>query len=246
VDEYDWIDCLHTDSLAAAHWLRYAHPRETVKEYCPNLAAGRRCFNKGSVWDDHNKLFSHGPLPSAIRAALQAAQPHAATSAQDDEPSAGNDTYRVQLQAMSIRELIRTGWCPSRRRREWLPEGRPSTSGPLPRPHIRPSNTASKATKQHRRQCRQMMRHQLPTTVRRVLPCAAHDEFTRVCGTVGVIFASLSISHLLPKSQPPSPPPPPSPPLFHDACGDQNGALIRHPREAKRSCYGCRAGPISS
>ena len=89
----------------ASHWLRYAHPRETVKEYCPSLAAGRRCFNKGSEWDDHNKLFSHGPLPSAIEAALEAAQPRAATSAQDDAPSAGNDAYRVQLQAMSVREL---------------------------------------------------------------------------------------------------------------------------------------------
>jgi hypothetical protein len=96
-------------SRDAAHWLRYAHPRETVKEYCPNLAAGRRCFNKGSVWDDHNKLFSHGPLPSAIQAFLKAAQPHAATSAQDDAPSAGNDTYLVQLQAMTVRELKAEG-----------------------------------------------------------------------------------------------------------------------------------------
>lgn len=34
-----------------AHWLQFAHPCEVAKDYCPNLASGRECFNKGKEVD---------------------------------------------------------------------------------------------------------------------------------------------------------------------------------------------------
>ena len=53
------------------HWLKFAHPCEVRKPYCPALARGEACFNKGPEFAAHNKAFSHGPLPSAMEAAAR-------------------------------------------------------------------------------------------------------------------------------------------------------------------------------
>ena len=53
------------------HWLKFAHPCEVRKPYCPALARGEACFNKGPEFTAHNKAFSHGPLPSAMEAAAR-------------------------------------------------------------------------------------------------------------------------------------------------------------------------------
>ena len=101
------------------HWLQYTHPCEVAKDYCPTLAAGRPCFNKGPEFASHNALFSHGPLPSALEAAAAsaaAAAASAAPSSSSHAPSSASTAssskspadlagYRAQLDAMSIREL---------------------------------------------------------------------------------------------------------------------------------------------
>ena len=50
------------------HWLQFAHPAELLKPYCPALARGDQCFNKGPSFESHNATYSHGPLPSAFPA----------------------------------------------------------------------------------------------------------------------------------------------------------------------------------
>ena len=96
------------------HWLDHAHPCELAKDYCPNLAMGRPCFNKGPEFESHNALFSHGPLPSALEAAAAAAAASAASATNASSSSSSSSSsksrgglagYRAHLQPMSIREL---------------------------------------------------------------------------------------------------------------------------------------------
>ena len=108
------------------HWLNFAHPCELAKDYCPNLAMGRPCFNKGPAFDSHNALFSHGPLPSELEAAAATAASSASsvsaahsslyTASSSYAPSSASTgassngrvdlaSYRAHLQHMSIREL---------------------------------------------------------------------------------------------------------------------------------------------
>ena len=48
------------------HWLRYTHPCELEKPYCPRLLSHGFCYNVGR--HAHNAQYSHGPLPSAMLA----------------------------------------------------------------------------------------------------------------------------------------------------------------------------------
>ena len=115
-----------------AHWLQYGHPCELDKDYCPSLAIGQPCHNKGPEFASHNALFSHGPLPSAIEAAIASGAPtHSSSAAAASAAASSSYTssytfsasaacssngaflsknpcsngYRAQLRSMSIREL---------------------------------------------------------------------------------------------------------------------------------------------
>ena len=62
----------------AAHFAQFAHPKELAKPYCPRLLRGEQCKNIGD--HQHNATFSHGPLPSEMRA-YRASQPASAAGA---------------------------------------------------------------------------------------------------------------------------------------------------------------------
>ena len=46
------------------HWLRFTHPCEIEKPYCPELLVGKQCYNVGN--HIHNQQHSHGPLPAVM------------------------------------------------------------------------------------------------------------------------------------------------------------------------------------
>ena len=69
------------------HYMQFAHPCEISKPYCPKLLRGEKCFNKGAEFEQHNRSFSHGPLPSAMEAARMS-RPSSSTSLSSSSSSA--------------------------------------------------------------------------------------------------------------------------------------------------------------
>ena len=126
--------------------LTRARPSRNIAQAWPLAAAASTKAASGMITTNSSRT-GRCQAPSRLPLRLPSpAQPHL-HKMMLRRPSTTR-AYRVQLQAMSVRELKAEGARLGVAR--VAASRRPSSSGPFPCPHMRPSNTASKATHQHR------------------------------------------------------------------------------------------------